>query len=93
MSDTRARLAHTSQLGADVLGEVRALPDEAFDGEFSDEDFEHAPGGDVPVGARRRGPAGPRRWGCGSTGATETCCDRRCYEPLMLGAPVSMCPV
>ncbi|MFF1341238.1 GNAT family N-acetyltransferase [Streptomyces sp. NPDC058290] len=45
MSDIRTRLAHTSQLGPDLLGEVRALLDEAFDGEFSDEDFEHALGG------------------------------------------------
>ncbi|KOY55075.1 MULTISPECIES: GNAT family N-acetyltransferase [unclassified Streptomyces] len=45
MSDTRTHLAHTSQLGADVLGEVRVLLGGAFDGDFGDEDFEHALGG------------------------------------------------
>ncbi|MEV8535956.1 GNAT family N-acetyltransferase [Streptomyces sp. NPDC051211] len=45
MTDTRTHLAHTSQLGPDTLKEVRALLDAAFDGDFSDEDFEHGLGG------------------------------------------------
>ncbi|MFF5704940.1 GNAT family N-acetyltransferase [Streptomyces sp. NPDC012794] len=46
MSDaTHIRLAHTSQLGADDLAVIRDLLDAAFDGDFGDEDFEHALGG------------------------------------------------
>ncbi|MEU9143085.1 GNAT family N-acetyltransferase [Streptomyces sp. NPDC048349] len=45
MTDTRTRLAHTSQLGAGELGKVRALLDAAFEGDFCDADFEHALGG------------------------------------------------
>ncbi|MFD3718350.1 GNAT family N-acetyltransferase [Streptomyces sp. NPDC058674] len=45
MTDTRTRLAHTSQLGPGTLEEVRALLDAAFEGDFSDEDFEHGLGG------------------------------------------------
>lgn len=36
---------HTSDLTAEELGEIRALLDAAFDGDFADEDFEHALGG------------------------------------------------
>ncbi|MFJ3925896.1 GNAT family N-acetyltransferase [Streptomyces sp. NPDC090022] len=42
---TRTRLAHTSQLGDRALEEIRSLLDAAFDGDFSDEDFEHGLGG------------------------------------------------
>ncbi|MEU9373310.1 GNAT family N-acetyltransferase [Streptomyces sp. NPDC048255] len=45
MTDTRTRLAHTSQLGPGTLEEIRALLDAAFEGDFSDEDFEHGLGG------------------------------------------------
>ncbi|MFF5448452.1 GNAT family N-acetyltransferase [Streptomyces sp. NPDC012888] len=45
MTGTRTHLAHTSQLGDHTLKEVRALLDEAFEGDFSDEDFEHGLGG------------------------------------------------
>ncbi|MEU9301073.1 GNAT family N-acetyltransferase [Streptomyces sp. NPDC048269] len=45
MTDTRTRLAHTSQLGTGALEEIRALLDAAFEGDFSDEDFEHGLGG------------------------------------------------
>ncbi|MCB5182103.1 GNAT family N-acetyltransferase [Streptomyces antimicrobicus] len=45
MTDTRTRLAHTAQLGDGTLKEIRALLDAAFDGDFSDEDFEHGLGG------------------------------------------------
>ncbi|MEV0985757.1 GNAT family N-acetyltransferase [Streptomyces sp. NPDC049949] len=38
-------LKHTSQLGDGELRELRELLDLAFDGDFSDEDFEHALGG------------------------------------------------
>ncbi|MFG2980908.1 GNAT family N-acetyltransferase [Streptomyces sp. NPDC048258] len=39
------RTAHTSQLEQGELGEIRALLDGAFEGDFSDEDFEHGLGG------------------------------------------------
>jgi aminoglycoside 2'-N-acetyltransferase I len=39
------RVAHTAQLGARDLVEVRALMDTAFDGGFADDDYEHALGG------------------------------------------------
>ncbi|WP_405678403.1 GNAT family N-acetyltransferase [Streptomyces sp. NBC_00868] len=45
MTDTRTRLAHTSQLDPGALEEIRALLDGAFEGDFSDEDFEHGLGG------------------------------------------------
>ncbi|MFC9295568.1 GNAT family N-acetyltransferase [Streptomyces sp. NPDC057011] len=45
MTDTRTRLAHTSQLGPGTLQEVRSLLDAAFEGDFSDDDFEHGLGG------------------------------------------------
>ncbi|GHB49476.1 aminoglycoside N-acetyltransferase AAC(2')-Ie [Streptomyces cirratus] len=45
MTDTRTVLAHTSQLAPGTPEEVRALLDAAFDGDFTDEDFEHALGG------------------------------------------------
>ncbi|MFD3540875.1 GNAT family N-acetyltransferase [Streptomyces sp. NPDC058662] len=45
MTDTRTRLVHTSQLGPGALEEVRDLLDAAFEGDFSDEDFEHGLGG------------------------------------------------
>lgn len=45
MTDTRTRLAHTSQLGPGTLEEIRALLVPAFEGDFSDEDFEHGLGG------------------------------------------------
>ncbi|MGW7792979.1 GNAT family N-acetyltransferase [Streptomyces tricolor] len=39
------RLAHTADLDPDELRAVRALLDDAFDGDFSDEDWEHGLGG------------------------------------------------
>ncbi|RSS83034.1 GNAT family N-acetyltransferase [Streptomyces sp. WAC06614] len=45
MTDTRTRLAHTARLGRTTLEEIRGLLDAAFDGDFSDEDFEHGLGG------------------------------------------------
>ncbi|MBT2472489.1 GNAT family N-acetyltransferase [Streptomyces sp. ISL-66] len=46
MSDTRsALLRHTSQLAEAELLQVRELLDEAFEGDFGAEDFEHALGG------------------------------------------------
>lgn len=39
------RLAHTSQLTPSQLTEIRALLDAAFDGDFGDEDWDHALGG------------------------------------------------
>jgi aminoglycoside 2'-N-acetyltransferase I len=42
---TDLRLAHTSDLDASTLAAVRALLDAAFDGDFSDHDWEHALGG------------------------------------------------
>jgi aminoglycoside 2'-N-acetyltransferase I len=42
---TRLRLAHTADLEPDELRAVRALLDEAFDGDFSDEDWDHGLGG------------------------------------------------
>ncbi|MFD7262237.1 GNAT family N-acetyltransferase [Streptomyces sp. NPDC059874] len=45
MSETRLRTAHTSELARDELEEVRALLDAGFEGDFSDEDFEHGLGG------------------------------------------------
>ncbi|MEU6315009.1 GNAT family N-acetyltransferase [Streptomyces sp. NPDC047014] len=47
--------AHTSQLTAEELRAVRDLLDDAFAGDFSDEDFEHALGGmHVVIGADGR---------------------------------------
>ncbi|WP_373297474.1 GNAT family N-acetyltransferase [Streptomyces nojiriensis] len=49
------RTAHTSQLTAAELREIRDLLDEAFEGDFADEDFEHALGGmHVLIGAAGR---------------------------------------
>ncbi|MBT2546108.1 GNAT family N-acetyltransferase [Streptomyces sp. ISL-44] len=42
---TGVRVAHTAGLTGDELREVRALLDEAFEGDFGEEDFEHALGG------------------------------------------------
>ncbi|WCD88850.1 Aminoglycoside 2'-N-acetyltransferase [Streptomyces xanthophaeus] len=39
------RTAHTSELGEGETAEIRALLDEAFEGDFGDEDMEHALGG------------------------------------------------
>jgi len=39
------RTAHTSSLGAADLRAVRALLDEAFEGDFTDQDYEHGLGG------------------------------------------------
>ena len=39
------RMAHTASLSAGELADIRALLDDAFDGGFSDDDFEHALGG------------------------------------------------
>ncbi|MFJ8539761.1 GNAT family N-acetyltransferase [Streptomyces sp. NPDC093591] len=40
-----ARTAHTADLTTAELRAIRALLDDAFDGDFSDEDFEHGLGG------------------------------------------------
>ncbi|KMO98267.1 GNAT family N-acetyltransferase [Streptomyces roseus] len=45
MTGTRTRLAHTSQLDPGTRERIRALLDAAFEGDFGDEDFEHALGG------------------------------------------------
>ncbi|MEV6951610.1 GNAT family N-acetyltransferase [Streptomyces sp. NPDC051183] len=45
MTDTRTELVHTSQLGSGALAEIRGLLGAAFDGDFGEEDFEHALGG------------------------------------------------
>jgi aminoglycoside 2'-N-acetyltransferase I len=42
---TRLITAHTGELIPEELAAVRALLDEAFDGDFSDEDWEHGLGG------------------------------------------------
>ncbi|MFI1076137.1 GNAT family N-acetyltransferase [Streptomyces puniciscabiei] len=42
---TRLRLTHTADLEPDELRAVRALLDEVFDGDFSDEDWDHGLGG------------------------------------------------
>ncbi|MFI2347349.1 GNAT family N-acetyltransferase [Streptomyces sp. NPDC019443] len=39
------RAAHTYQLSPVELAEIRALMDDAFEGDFSDEDWDHALGG------------------------------------------------
>src|SRR5262245_47021979 len=39
------RLAHTADLDADTLSTARSLLDDAFDGGFSDDDWEHSLGG------------------------------------------------
>ncbi|MEU6757277.1 GNAT family N-acetyltransferase [Streptomyces sp. NPDC046685] len=41
----RIRTAHTAELTGQELREIRGLLDAAFDGDFSEEDFEHALGG------------------------------------------------
>ncbi|MFF9051453.1 GNAT family N-acetyltransferase [Streptomyces erythrochromogenes] len=49
------RTAHTSELTADELRAIRSLLDDAFEGDFADEDFEHALGGmHVLIGADGR---------------------------------------
>ncbi|MEU2110500.1 GNAT family N-acetyltransferase [Streptomyces sp. NPDC019507] len=48
MTDTTTgslRSAHTHQLSETALGEIRALLDTAFDGDFDDEDWSHGLGG------------------------------------------------
>jgi aminoglycoside 2'-N-acetyltransferase I len=45
---------HTAQLNQEVLQEARALLDLAFDGDFADDDWQHALGG-LHVLARREG--------------------------------------
>ncbi|MFI9582460.1 GNAT family N-acetyltransferase [Streptomyces sp. NPDC052236] len=45
MNQPPPRTAHTSQLSAAELAEVRALLDDAFEGDFGDEDWDHALGG------------------------------------------------
>ncbi|WFB06998.1 GNAT family N-acetyltransferase [Streptomyces sp. LX-29] len=50
MTDVRdlneqVRIAHTWQLDASELAAVRALMDEAFEGDFDDEDWDHGLGG------------------------------------------------
>ncbi|MFI1799472.1 GNAT family N-acetyltransferase [Streptomyces sp. NPDC020379] len=42
---TDVRIAHTSQLGTAELGAVRALMDHAFEGNFTDDDWDHTVGG------------------------------------------------
>ncbi|MER5937270.1 GNAT family N-acetyltransferase [Streptomyces sp. NPDC001928] len=44
-SAVTARTAHTADLTPAELRAIRALMDDAFDGDFSDEDFEHGLGG------------------------------------------------
>lgn len=39
------RLSHSSDCSEQVRGDIRALCDHAFDGDFSDTDFDHALGG------------------------------------------------
>ncbi|MFF9523322.1 GNAT family N-acetyltransferase [Streptomyces achromogenes] len=41
----RCRIVHTADLDAAGLREIRALLDHAFDGDFSDEDWDHGLGG------------------------------------------------
>ncbi|MER5934482.1 GNAT family N-acetyltransferase [Streptomyces sp. NPDC002054] len=45
MTDTRTALAHTSELSSEELDGIRELLGEAFEGDFSEEDFEHGLGG------------------------------------------------
>ncbi|MGR8008071.1 GNAT family N-acetyltransferase [Streptomyces hypolithicus] len=45
MAAARMRTAHTSDLTPDELREIRALLDAAFDGDFSDDDWDHTLGG------------------------------------------------
>src|SRR5436305_1008992 len=45
LMDGLMRMAETSALDQHVLGELRALLEEAFAGEFSDHDWQHAVGG------------------------------------------------
>ncbi|MGW0366232.1 GNAT family N-acetyltransferase [Streptomyces sp. NPDC002990] len=56
MDGTSMRTAHTAELTGDGLREVRGFLDAAFDGDFGDEDFEHALGG-MHVLARDAGGA------------------------------------
>jgi aminoglycoside 2'-N-acetyltransferase I len=39
------RIAHTAELDADTLAAARVLLDDAFEGEFSDDDWDHSRGG------------------------------------------------
>ncbi len=45
MTATRLVTAHTGELVDEELSAIRALLDEAFDGDFGDDDWEHALGG------------------------------------------------
>ncbi|RKT57082.1 GNAT family N-acetyltransferase [Saccharothrix australiensis] len=81
--------AHTSDVEPAVLAEARELCDAAFDGEFSDEDWEHALGGvhalvwdgDELVGhgsvVQRRLVHGGRAWRTGYVEAVAVREDRR----------------
>ncbi len=42
---TEVRTAHTADLDAATLGAARALLEAVFEGELSDHDWEHSPGG------------------------------------------------
>ncbi len=45
MLDVTLRTAHTADMSASTLAAARSLLDEAFDGDFSDHDWEHTLGG------------------------------------------------
>jgi aminoglycoside 2'-N-acetyltransferase I len=45
MTEPLLRTAHTYQLSPAELAEIRALMDDAFEGDFSDEDWDHGLGG------------------------------------------------
>ncbi|MFD7616878.1 GNAT family N-acetyltransferase [Streptomyces sp. NPDC059802] len=45
MTEATLRTAHTSRLAPAALDEIRALLDTAFDGDFSDDDWDHGLGG------------------------------------------------
>jgi aminoglycoside 2'-N-acetyltransferase I len=60
MADVRT--VHTSALAAGELRAIRDLLDEAFDGEFGDEDFEHALGGMHAVARTATSSSRTARW-------------------------------
>ncbi|MEU1026962.1 aminoglycoside 2'-N-acetyltransferase, partial [Streptomyces sp. NPDC005904] len=45
MTESILRTSHTSELTPGDLGAARALLDQAFDGDFSDQDWDHGLGG------------------------------------------------
>ncbi|MFD9377467.1 hypothetical protein ACFWBH_18315 [Streptomyces sp. NPDC059999] len=85
-------LRHTGELGTAEFGEIRALLDDAFDGDFADEDFEHALGG-MHVLVRYRAPRAGRDFDDRALVRLLRISSVGAAQPETLGDPYSMWPV